>query len=193
MFKLLLLVTLCLSSSVFAEATAEKAATVAPVFQKTGYQFVGLNLGAEKPVGKERHQTPIRLAYGLEYSYAVMDQLSVGVIATRSDAAAGKESETDLSLLQVGVKAAYNPTYDSVVSLTAGKLFYEYSSSGVGTSISIKPDSDPFYIAPGLGLIFPIIANVQMIPNISYSFVLENDDVDSFQIFDAGVSFRYQF
>ena len=192
MFKLLL-VTLCLSSSVFAEATAEKAATVAPVFQKAGYQFVGLNLGAEKPVGKERHQTPIRLSYGLEYSYAVMDQFSVGVVATRSDAAASRGSSVDLSLLQVGVKAAYNPTYDSIVSLTAGKLFYEYSATSGGFTSSYKPDSDPFFIAPGLGLILPLAANIQMIPNISYSFVMKNDDVDSFQIFDAGVSFRYQF
>ncbi len=192
MLKLLVAV-FCISTSAFAADAPAEAKKADPVFQEAGYQFVGLNLGLAKPTGANFPLTSPRFSYGVDYSYAVLKQLAVGVFATRDDGAFGQSTGVDFTLTRLGVEFAFSPTYESYLSLKAGVGLIEFSTSVLGVTISAKPDTNPLFIAPGAGIIFPITDRFQIIPNISYSLFFKNDDINKFQVFDAGVKGRFQF
>ncbi len=186
-----LLATLVLSSSVFAVEEAPKKAD--PVFQEAGYNFVGFTLGAAKPVGSNISEISGRLLYGVEYAHALANNLSVGAFVDRHDGKASEVVDVDFAIVRVGAQASFNPTYDSIVSLKAGMGFLSYSTKIAGGGVTITPDSNPFFVAPSAGIIFPVMDKMQLIPSLGYAFFFETSDVEAFQVIDGSLTLRYQF
>jgi hypothetical protein len=185
-----LLAALVLSTSVFA---ADEVKKPDPVFQEAGYNFVGVSLGVAKPAGSNIQSMPARFNFGAEYSHALSKEFAVGAFIDRNNAEAAENSDVDFGITRLGVQAAYNTTYDSMFTLRAGLGFLSYSTTIAGGGVTVTPDSEPFFVAPGFGIIFPIMDRMQLIPNIGYTFFFENSDVESFQVFDAAMTLRYNF
>ncbi len=184
-----LLSTLLLSASLFA---ADEVKVADPVYQEAGYNFLGASVGVARIAGTNMDLIPTRFAYALEFNHAYTQQLAVGAFVSRND---GNyyNSDVGLALTRVGVQALYTPLYDLILSLKAGIGFGTISKKVAGMTISIQDDSNPFFVAPGFGIIFPITEKIQFIPNLSYAFFLKNNDTASFQVFDAMGTFRFQF
>lgn len=186
-----LLAALMISSTAF--AAEEEAKKPDPVFQEAGYNFVGVSLGVAKPAGTNIQSMPARFNFGAEFSHALSKEFAVGAFIDRNNSEAAEGSGVDFGITRLGVQAAYNTTYDSMFTLRAGLGFLSYSTTIAGGGVTVTPDSEPFFIAPGFGIIFPIMDRMQLIPNIGYTFFFENSDVEAFQVFDAAMTLRYQF
>jgi hypothetical protein len=194
MMPKILLSVFLLTSSMFAANSlqaevAKKDST--PVFQAAGNQFAGLSLGMAKPSGT--YGTPLRFTYGVDYSYALATELSVGAFASRDNGKLTSRSNVDFAITMVGAQVTYSPVYDAYLNLRAGMTLLDFSSSNGNTISSSVEDSHPFFLSPGFGVIFPVCDKVQFIPNIHYTYFFSTSDTDNFNKFDATASFRYQF
>jgi hypothetical protein len=190
-----MLLSALLLTSVFAmnsvSAQDAKAVAKAPVLQAAGYQFAGVSLGMAKPNGDLG--TPLRFAFGADYAFALNEQLAVGAFVSRNDGEVDIDSPIDLAITRVGAQVIYSPTYDSYLDLRTGITFLDVSTKFGNTKISRASDSNPIFVGPGAGIIFPIFDKVQFVPNIHYTYFFETSDTTEFTVFDVAASFRYQF
>lgn len=177
-----LIAALMISTTAFA---AEEAKKPDPVFQEAGYNFVGLNLGVAKPAGANIASMPARFNFGVEGSHALSKEFAVGAFIDRNNGEAGEGSPVDFGITRLGVQAAYNTSYDAMFTLRTGMGFISTDPAGI--------DTEAFFLAPGFGILFPVMDRMQLIPNIGYTFFFDNSDIDAFQVFDAGMTLRYQF
>ena len=189
MLKVLLFTSL-FSVSLFAAEEVVKVAN--PVYQEAGSNSVGLSLGVAKLTGSNIQQIPVHFSYGFEFNHAYVQELAVGVFISRNE---GKlyNTDTTVAVTKVGLQVLYSPVYDAIISLKAGFASLSASKDVAGVKVTAQEDSSPFFVAPGLGIVFPITQQVQFVPSISYTFVLKNDDTASFQIFDTVGTIRYLF
>lgn len=184
-----LLSTLLLTTAVYAADEAPKAAE--PAYQEAGNMFAGASVGVAK-IANIGSNIPLRVGYGAEFSYVLMKELAVGVFASRNDGEISKGSNVDFTLTKIGAEVLYSPIPDAILSLKAGIGLAEVSTKVLGARLS--QDAEPFFIAPGLGMIFPITNQIQFVPNISYAYFFKNSDMGGkFNAFDAMGTFRFKF
>ncbi len=179
-------------SFVSSSFAADAPAPVAPVFQVAGNQFAGLSLGVAKPVGSNL-STPVRFSYGVEYSYALLNDLSVGVFSSRHSGDVSHNSNLDLTITTLGLNVRYNALYDLYVDIRGGIGFLDSSFKIGNTTVSTSSDSNPWFVAPGFGYTFPIVDKITLSPNLHYSHFFKTDDTAHFNVFDVAMTARYQF
>ena len=154
---------------------------------------VNLSLGASRPAGKNSPGTPARFNYGLGYERAILEKVSVGAFISRNKDEIVHGSIVDFSVTRIGATASYKTTKDSYVGIRAGLALLEASASVSGIKISATPDTNPFFVGPTAGIIIPVTQNLEFLPSLNYDFVLENNSVRNFGIFDAMATLRYHF
>lgn len=183
-----ILSSLLLTTAVYAADEAPKA--VEPAYQEAGNMFAGVSVGVTR-ISNTGDTVPLRIGYGAEFNYVVMKELAVGAFASRSDGEIVRNSGVDFTLTKVGAEVLYSPVQDAIISLKAGVGLVEVSTKILGGRYS--EDAQPFFIAPGVGMVFPITSQLQFVPNISYSYFFKNSDIGKFNVVDAMGTFRFKF
>jgi hypothetical protein len=194
----LMLPALLFSFSVFAADAAPKkevATAPAPVAQLKN--SVGLFLGASRPVGENSGNIPLHFDYGVEYTYHLIEGLSVGGFANRSNGPVSTDSVVDIGITRVGGEAVYTFSHEGFVptffDLRAGLVFLDASATVAGEKLTASSDSHPLFVGVGAGVVVPVYMGLEAAPSIHYSRSFETDTLSEFDIFDAGISFNYHF